>query len=402
MATRAPTPGLLLLVLLTALSVLSLNMFVPSLSAMSVDFGTDYGTISLAIGGYLAATAFLQLAIGPLSDRYGRRPVLLGALVVFAAGSAGCAVAEDIHIFLAFRVLQGTSIAGWVIALAMIRDTASEREAAGRIGYVSMAMAIAPMLAPMAGGAVDAMFGWRANFYIYVGLGAALLIVCMFAMPETNRDRADTLAGQMSGYPALLGSPAFWGYSLCGAFSTSAFYAFLAGVPFVAQATLSLPAAELGFNMGSITGGFFFGSFLAGRFATRYPLAGVMVAGRLLACAGLTAGLVFIAAGHVTVLTVFGATIFVGIGNGLTLPGCSAGVMSIDSRLAGSASGLLGALTVGIGAVFTTLTGAVLTPTAGAFQLVGIMLACSAAGLAAMLLVPRQGRAAEGVTDGGR
>ncbi len=402
MAPYAPTPGLLPLVLLTALSVLSLNMFLPSLSAMSVDFGTDYGTVSLAIGGYLAATAFLQLAIGPLSDRYGRRPVLLGALVVFAAGSAGCAVAEDIHVFLAFRVLQGTAIAGWVIALAMIRDTASEREAAGRIGYVSMAMAIAPMLAPMVGGAVDAMFGWRANFYIYVGLGAALLVLCMFAIPETNRQRAETLAGQMKGYPALLRSPAFWGYSLCGAFSTSAFYAFLSGVPFVAQATLSLPAAELGFYMGSITGGFFFGSFLAGRFATRYPLAGVMVAGRLLACTGLAAGLVFIAAGHVTVFTVFGATIFVGIGNGLTLPGCSAGVMSIDSRLAGSASGLLGALTVGIGAVFTTLTGAVLTPAAGAFQLVGIMLACSSAGLAAMLLVPRPGRGAEGVTDGGR
>ncbi|TQV80595.1 multidrug effflux MFS transporter [Denitrobaculum tricleocarpae] len=382
-------PRMVTLVLLTALSTLSLNMFLPSLPGMALDFQVDYALVNLSIAGYLAITAVLQVIMGPLSDRFGRRPVLLVGLVVFVMASLGCALATDIWVFLTFRILQGAIIAGTALSRAVIRDMVPAQEAASLMGYVSMAMAVAPMLGPMFGGALDAVFGWRANFLAFTGLGAVLLLLCWTDLGETNKEPSETFARQFRSYPELFQSRRFWGYSLCMAFSTAAFYSFLSGVPLVAQTLLGVSSAELGLYIGSITGGFFFGSFLSGRLAKRTALTTMMIAGRVVACGGLLIGLAFIATGTVNLLTLFGATLFVGIGNGLTMPSSNAGALSIRPRLAGSASGLSGALTVGSGAVFTSVTGAILTEENGAFALIALMLFCSAAGLLAALSVRR-------------
>jgi len=135
-------PGLFTLILLTGLSVLSLNMFLPSLSNMAADFQADYSLVSLSIAGYLAITAVLQVVMGPLSDRFGRRPVLLAGLTIFTLASLVCALTTSVWVFLAFRALQGAVISGWVLSLAVIRDTRPPQEAASLIGYVSMAMAV--------------------------------------------------------------------------------------------------------------------------------------------------------------------------------------------------------------------------------------------------------------------
>lgn len=380
-------PRMITLVLLTALSVLSLNMFLPSLPGMAADFRVDYALVNLSIAGYLAITAVLQVIMGPLSDRYGRRPVLLAGLAIFVVASLGCTLATDVWVFLAFRILQGAIIAGAALSRAVIRDMVPAQEAASLMGYVSMAMAVAPMLGPMFGGALDAIFGWRANFLAFTGLGAILLLLCWADLGETNKEPSETFARQFRSYPELFRSRRFWGYSLCMAFSTAAFYSFLSGAPLVAQTLLGVSSAELGLYLGSITGGFFFGSFLSGRFAKHHALTTMMLAGRIVACSGLLIGLVFIVSGTVTLLTLFGATLCVGVGNGLTMPSSNAGALSVRPQLAGSASGLSGALTVGVGAVFTSITGAILTPENGATALVGMMLFCSAVGLVATLSV---------------
>ena len=134
-------PGFFTLVFITGLSLLSLNMFLPSLANIAAEFQADYSVVSLSVAGYLGITAVLQLIIGPLSDRFGRRPVLLSALAIFTLASLGCMLASNVWIFLAFRVLQGVIIAGGVLSFAIIRDSASEQEAASQMGYVSMAMA---------------------------------------------------------------------------------------------------------------------------------------------------------------------------------------------------------------------------------------------------------------------
>ncbi len=388
-------PGLPTLILLSGLSVLSLNMFVPSLANMAVDFRVSYALVSLSIGGYLGITAVLQLIIGPLSDRFGRRPVLLAALATFTLASLVCALTTDIRVFLAFRVLQGAVIAGWALSLAVIRDTAPPRKAASLMGYVSMAMAVGPMLGPLLGGGLDELFGWRASFAVFFILGLALLGLCWVDLGETNTRRSASFGKQFRAYPELLRARRFWGYALCMAFSTGAFYSFLAGAPLAAATMYDMSPAMLGVCIGSITAGFMLGSFLSGRFAGRYPLTTMMIAGRVVACSGLAAGLVLLLAGVVHVGLFFGATIFVGIGNGLTMPSSNAGALSVRPRLAGSAAGLSGALTVAGGAAVTAITSAVLTAANAAPALLGIMLLSSFTALAAALYVLRADRREE-------
>ena len=204
-------PRVASLIMLAGLSVLSLNMFLPSLSNMAEAFQADYAVVSLAIGGYLAMTAILQLVIGPLSDRFGRRPVLLIGLLIFSVASLGCVLATNIWIFLAFRLAQGVIISGWVISMASIRDTSEPQEAASLIRYVTMAMAIAPMLGPMISGVFDELFGWRSNFVLYAVASAALLAVCWADVGETNTSPSETLASQIHSYPELFSSRRFWG-----------------------------------------------------------------------------------------------------------------------------------------------------------------------------------------------
>lgn len=382
-------PRLTTLVLLTALSTLTLNMFLPSLANMAEDFGSSYAVVSLAVSGYLGMTAIVQLVVGPLSDRLGRRPVLLAATAVFACASAACALADDVWVFLACRMLQCAMISGYALSMAIVRDTTPEREAAGLIGYISMAMALAPMLGPMFGGLLDTWLGWRATFWFYASAGSVLFLLCWVDLGETRRRTPAVSSSEGSGLGALLRTPAFWAPALCTAFSTGAFYIFLAGAPLVANTVFDFTTATLGIYVGSITAGFLSGSFVAGRLAPRYRLSTMMVAGRLVACAGLTLGLGLVLSGILTPLTFFGATIFVGLGNGVTMPSSNSAAMSAAPRSTGTAAGVSGALTVGAGAALTSLAGILLTPANGAQMLLAMMLAASSAGLASALWTRR-------------
>lgn len=382
-------PRFFTLICLTGISTLSLNMFLPSLVNIAADFRANYSIVSLSIAGYLAVTAVLQIIIGPLSDRFGRRPVLLAALAVFSIASVGCLVAQNVWVFLTFRMLQGAIIAGAALSPAVVRDMLPAKRAASMLGYIAMAMAIAPMLGPMVGGLLDEFFGWRSSFVVYLVLGVALFVLTWGDLGETHKTPSAGIAQQFHSYPALLTSPHFWGYGLCMALSTGGFYVFLAGAPLVSRTLFGTSAGVLGIYMGSITAGYFFGSFIAGRFSARYSLGTMMMAGRIVACIGLVAGIGFFLAGVVHEWSLFGATVFVGIGNGITMPSSSAGVMSVRPDLAGSASGLAGALTVGGGAVLTSIAGIVLAQNATALALLGMMFATTALGLVAAIWVTR-------------
>ena len=332
-------------------------------------------------------TAILQLVLGPLSDRFGRRPVILFGILVFSLASLGCLLATDIVSFLFFRMMQAAVISAHTVSYAVIRDSSHERKAASLMGYVAMAWAIAPMLAPVFGGTLDELFGWRASFWVFLILGTAILGLCLLDLHETNIHRSETLHEQFQTYPELLRSRRFWGYALCMAFSTGAFYAFLGGAPLVASTLFDMSSVRLGLYMGSITAGFIFGSFLAGRYAARFSLTTMMISGRVVACAGLFAGLVVVSMGYLNEFTLFGACFFVGIGNGITMPSSNSGALSVRPKLAGSASGLSGALVVAGGAAVSAITGSVLTEENATYGLLGTMLVSSALGLGAALYV---------------
>ena len=249
----------------------------------------------------------------------------------------------------------------YAVSLAVIRDAWHEREAASLMGYVAMGWALAPMLGPVFGGLLDGLLGWRASLWVFTLFGGAVLILCQADLPETNTARSATVAGQFRAYPELLGSRRFWAHAVCMAFTTGSFYAFLGAAPLAARTLFEMPPATLGFYIGTTTAGFVLGSFLAGRYGGRFPPTTMMIAGRVVACVALAVGLALLSLGVVHTTSIFGPCVFVGLGNGLTIPGASAGALSVQPRLAGSASGLAGALTVAGGAMGSSVTGAVLT-----------------------------------------
>nr|WP_270728987.1 multidrug effflux MFS transporter [Shimia sp. Alg240-R146] len=386
---RAATspPSLTTLILLTAFSVLSLNMFLPSLAHIAADFQVDYAMANLSIAGYLAVTAVLQVIMGPLSDRFGRRPVMLSGLGIFSFASIGCLLATDIWVFLGFRLLQGALISGMALSRSAVRDQHSPQKAASLLGYISMAMAIAPMTGPLLGGILDQLYGWRATFVFFVVCGFLLWWLTWADMGETNRNRSSTIRDQFQTYPELLRSRRFWGYAFCLTFSLGAFYIYITGAALVGGTIFDLTTTEIGASVGIITLGFAVGSFLSGRFANRVPLVKMVIAGRLVAACGPALGLAFLSFGLVHPISYFGAITLVGLGNGLTIPSANSGVMSVRPQLSGSAAGLSGAMAVASGAILTSFTGAVLSPETGAVVLMLLILASVLLSLLAGLYV---------------
>lgn len=381
------SPRLSVLIALSALAILPLNMFVPSLPNIAQDFDADFALVNIAVAGYAVATAVAHLIAGALSDRFGRKPVALVALAIFTLASVGCSLANDITTFLWCRMLQGTVIAGYAVSLAAIRDTSDEGGAASRIGYVSSAWAVAPMIGPTLGGLLDGSLGWRANFVAFAVLGLAGLYLVAFHLKETNHHRTASVALQLKGYGELSRSMSFWAYALCMAFGIGTLYAFLGGASLVAAQLGGLSSAVLGAYMGLVPAGFMLGSYVVGRASSKHPLTRLILIGRLLTALGLLIGLVLMAAGLTHPLAFFGPCVFVGLGNGLTMPAANARILSLRPRLAGTASGLAAAVTVIGAGVVAFLAGLVVNASNAHVAVLGVMWASSLLSLLISLFI---------------
>lgn len=390
---RTTPPHIVTVVLIAGIAALSLNVILPSLPSIADDFDADYGLVASAVSGYLALTGILQLGLGPLSDRYGRRPVLLVSGVLFIVATLGCMLAPTIGVFLFFRMAQAAVASGLVLSRAIVRDMVPAHEAASLIGYVTMGMSLVPMIAPMVGGVLDETFGWRAVFLFSLIAGVAVFALVWADLGETNSRPSTSLSAQFKQYPALLRSRPFWGYALVAAFGSGVFFAFLGGGPWVARVVLDMSPADLGLHFGFPAFGYLIGNFLSGRYAGRVGLVGMMLAG----CLATTLGVVIAAAlflfGVAGPFTFFAAMALTGVGNGLVLPSANAGVVSVRPDLAGSASGLAGALMIGGGAALSVAAGALVTTDLSAMGLVWVMLASSLLALFATLDVRRSGNA---------
>lgn len=358
-ATSPPHIGSL--ILYTGMSLLALNMFLPALAEMADYFNVEYGTMNLALGGFLAVSGVAQLILGPLSDRYGRRPVMLGTFAVFAVASVIALFATNIWVFLACRLAQSVVVAGMILGRAVLRDISTDEEAATRLAIVAMVMALAPMLGPVLGGYMSDAFGWHSIFVLYAALGVFCIWLIWVDQGETNTAKSASITAQFRQYPELFASRRFWGYAIALAFAIGAFYTFISGAPLVSEDNFDLSPAMLGAGIGSISCGFMVANYVTARFSNRLGSRVLMSAGRGIALVGPVVGLTCALLGWMSVWGYFGAVMFVGFGNGLTLPAANVGVMSVRKHLAGSASGLSGAITVATGAVLTSATGALLT-----------------------------------------
>lgn len=373
---RPSAPSIVTLFVIAACGPAGMNLCLPSLPNIARHFQANYGLVQLIVTAYLIATAALQLIIGPLSDRYGRRPILLGCMVVFTLASIACVFAPTIETLLMFRIFQASAAGGMVLARAVVRDTVTTAdEAASRIGYVTMGMAIMPMIGPIIGGFLDEAFGWQSTFLLMTGFGVAVFIVSWVDLRETNLFRSSSIAAQFRSYPELLRSVKFWGYSLTAGFGSGAFFAFLGGGPYVATEMLGLRPSEYGFSFALVSIGYMFGNFLSGRFSRNLGLNRMILTGNVVALIGMACGTLLAIAGSFSVFTLFGAAAFVATGNGLTLPSANAGIVSVNARLAGTASGLSGALQVAVGAGMSFVAGALIADAAGPIPLFLVMLA---------------------------
>lgn len=374
---RATPPHIMTLILITGISALNMSIFLPSLAAMTDYFNTDYAIMQVSLSGYLAATAILQIFVGPLSDRFGRRPIVMGSLVIFIFATIGALFSTTVEMFLFFRILQAAVATCMVLGRAIVRDIVPEAQAASMIGYVTMGMALVPMVGPMIGGALEQAFGWQATFVFLVLAGIGTLVLCHFDLGETLAKGGMGFRAQVKSYPELLKSPRFWGYVMCAAFGSGAFFALLGGASFVGTTIFGLSPLWNGIALGAPAVGYAFGNFLSGRFSTRLGINRMALLGTGITIVGLSVSILLTLAGFIHPLVFFGFCTFLGLGNGMTLPNVMAGSLSVRPHLAGTASGLGGAIMIGGGAAMSQFAGAILTVESGTLPLQLIMLITS-------------------------
>ncbi|MGA0614606.1 multidrug effflux MFS transporter [Paracoccus sp. KR1-242] len=384
-ATRRPK--LFTLVSITGAGALSMNIFLPSLPGMARDFGVDYALMQLSVSAFLAVSACVQLLCGPISDSFGRRPVILVSFAVFLLATVGTLLAPTAGWFLFFRMIQAIVTSGFVLSRAVVRDMVPAERAASMIGYVTMGMSLVPMIAPTIGGILDENFGWRASFVTMGVLASVVFVLCWFDLRETSRGGGVPLREQIATYPLLARSQRFWGYALAATLSAGAFYAYLGGAPFVGQTILHLRPAEVGYWFAAPSIGYAMGNFISARYSTRFGMNRMILTGAIICTLPLAVALVIDMLDGQTPLIFFGSVAFMGLGNGMLLPNANAGMMSVRPELAGTASGLGGAMAVAGGAGLAALAGAFLHEDTGAAPLLVIMVIVSAGSILSALWV---------------
>lgn len=389
---RSTPPHVITLVLIAAVNALSMNIFLPSLPQMTDWFETDYAVMQLSVSLFLGINAALQMVVGPISDWFGRRPVLIGSFIIFMLATLGCLFAPTIEIFLIFRMCQAVVAAGMVLSRAIVRDVVPMNQAASMIGYVSMGMALVPMVAPILGGFLDEQFGWKANFWAMMLFGALVLYLTVTDLGETMGARQPSFRRQFAGYPALLTSYRFWGYALSAGFASGSFFAYLGGAPKLALESFRLSPSQMGLFFGAPAVGYMVGNGLSGRFSARWGINRMILWGMILTSAGLITQLTLYLLGLAPAVVFFCFFAFLGLGNGMVMPNANAGVISLRPELAGSASGLGGAIMIGSGAALSAFAGWLMGGATSPVPLLLVMLCTSFAGLAAVLVVLRRER----------
>lgn len=350
--STAAKPAIWILIILAAVSPLAINIFVPSMPSIANDLGSSYATVQLGLSLYLFSTAAVSLLVGPISDKIGRKPALLGAMVIFLVGTAMCVFAQSASVFLAGRVIQSASSAGMILSRAMVRDIYPREKSASMIGYVIMGMAIAPMIGPAIGGYIDGVAGWRWSFVLLGAFGLVATIATWTSLPETNSFAGQSVANQIRAYKSVLTLPVFWLYTASASMAAAVFFGFLGGGPAVSSVFFKQTPFEYGLYFALCAVGYASGNGLAGRFSETIGVEKMMTTGALTTLLGPAISLsLFLIIPEPAPWMLFIPLSLVGLGNGMTLPNVTAAAISLKPEVAGAVSGLLGALQILAGAI---------------------------------------------------
>ncbi|WOH79783.1 multidrug effflux MFS transporter [Bradyrhizobium sp. BEA-2-5] len=345
---------LLMLVVMTGVAPISLYMLVPALPVLATNFGSDISIAQMTVSLYMVGIALSQLIMGPLSDRFGRRPVLLAGLGLMVVAGVGSVFAENLPQLIAARFFQALGgAAGMVVSRAIIRDIYERDRVASMISLVIAALMIGQMVSPLTGGLIETAFGWRAIFYLITAASLTVTIFIALALPETRRDRADSSSfrGDLG---KLMTSRAFVGYVMCQVLASQIIFTFAGGGPYIVVTQMGRTSAEYGAWFATTGFAYLVGNLLCVRFAPRHSLEKLIWLGIALQLCGSLLNLLWSFTGvNQAPIWLFGTQMIVMAGNAFVMANSAAGAISIRPEAAGTASGAMGFLQQGIGALMS-------------------------------------------------
>jgi DHA1 family bicyclomycin/chloramphenicol resistance-like MFS transporter len=388
-----PAPhGLLIANLLAQLAfgLLAMTICLPSMQEWGAMFGSSQAAVQLTFSGFVLTYGSLQLVYGPLSDRIGRKKVLMFGLTVSCLGSVLAAMAPSLTLLVAARVLQGAgAAAGMVVGRAMVQDLFDGPERTRVMAYVGMAMGLCPPLATIIGGQLHVRLGWQANFVLMAVLAAVLWVAAWRGLPDHQKVttvQPHWLRAMLTSYATLAREPSFLLYVMLLAMTTATFYAFLGGAPIV-LGSYGVTPDGIGFYIMAIPGSYIVGNFLTSRFARLTGERRIMRFGQTLTLGGVALMLLLALAGMDTPLAFALPLVLLGMGHGLLVPPALAGTVGLLPALAGAAAAVAGVSQQLMGAVGGFAVG--LFQHDSAVNLGWLMLALAACGALAQWLLHR-------------
>src|SRR5882672_7312778 len=343
---------LMLLVVMTGVAPISLYLLVPALPVLATTFGRGISVAQMTVSLYMVGIACSQIIMGPLSDKFGRRPILLAGLSLMLAASIACSFAENLPQLIAARFLQALGGAsGMVVSRAIIRDLYPRERVGAMISLVIAVMMIAQMLSPLTGGLLETAFGWRAIFYAITVASLATAVAIAFLLPETRRDRIEA-GGFRGDVGSLLSSRAFIGYMLCQVLASQIIFAFAGGGPYLVVTQMGRTSAEYGAWFATTGFAYLIGNVFCVRFSPRHSLEKLIWFGLALQVTGSALNLGWSIFGINQVPQwLFGTQMIVMVANAFVMANSAAGAISVRPEAAGTASGAMGFLQQGIGSL---------------------------------------------------
>lgn len=392
-----------LLAALTAIGPFAMQALAPALPVVARDFAVSAAAAQMLLSVSLAAMAVATLVWGPLSDRLGRRPVVIGAMWLAAVGSVVAGLAPDLGIAVVGRVMQAAgAVAGMVLGRAIAQDVYGRQGAAGVIGQITAAMVVAPMVAPVISGLVVEAFGWRAVFVLVTALAVALAFLARARLPETAPPAEPRGWGDVGrGLIEVGRRRAFWAHAVYGVASFASFLFFVGSAPFVMQEAYGVGPKGYGVYFILLSLSYMAANLICGRVTRRIGEARALRLGAVVAVLGVAVGLVLAAAGMVHPMVLMLPIMVQSLGAGLSVPNAMVGAMGAAPDRPGAASGLMGFCQFLGGGAMAQVAGfiphATVLPTLAVMQ--GLLLAGFVAHLALMRGAAR--RPAPAASDGG-
>src|SRR5262245_7994474 len=344
---------------MTAIGSMSLNILVPAVPRLADLFSADIEIIQLTISLYIVGLALAQLMSGPLSDRFGRRPVILGGFALATCAGLGAIVVTSASQLILMRLLQAVGGAtGVAIGRAIIRDLFGRERSAQMLSMIASAMAVAPMVAPLLGGLIDRWFGWQAIFLFTASASFLVFGWTATTLPETRPARSETQDSFFADLRALATNRRYIGYVLNAGLSCAAFFVFVGGGTHVVITMMHRSPTEYGAWFLAVSAGYILGNVITSRLSVRRGVDSMLLWGNIVELAAAAIGIVMmIYVDTLGLIAVVATPALISIGNGIILPNAIAGAISVRPRAAGTASGLLGCSQMLFGALMAQIAG---------------------------------------------